>query len=298
MNLEHLKVFVNLAETLNFSRTAIEMNLSQSAVSQIISSMENELGILLFKRSRKQVHLTESGKEFYYSIKPLLSVYDKSVQKAKSAADKKRNNLTIGYSGTPYEISILPKIIELYEKTHKENALSIFLENYAHNELKDRLINGDCDIIFTMPDIIAKMENVKYINLATGHYCINFYKPVFDKQNCFKISELRNFRLIFSDSKWCPPSQNALQKYIIAMNENVNIAYANNILSAYLMVKAGLGNGIWADFVNAYHDETIVSVPLKYAIKPNYGIAMLNYGEPISAKRFANWLTQNFSNFC
>ena len=89
MNLEHLEVFVNLAETLNFSRTAIEMNLSQSAVSQIISSMENELGFLLFKRSRKQVHLTESGKEFYYSIKPLLSVYDKSVQKAKSAADKK-----------------------------------------------------------------------------------------------------------------------------------------------------------------------------------------------------------------
>ena len=46
MNLEHLEVFVNLAETLNFSRTAVEMNLSQSAVSQIISSMENELGFL------------------------------------------------------------------------------------------------------------------------------------------------------------------------------------------------------------------------------------------------------------
>lgn len=82
MNFEHLKVFVNLAETLNFSRTAIEMNLSQSAVSQIISSMENELNFFLFKRTRKEVHLTESGREFYHSIKPLLNVYDKSVQKA------------------------------------------------------------------------------------------------------------------------------------------------------------------------------------------------------------------------
>lgn len=161
MNFEHLKVFVNLAETLNFSRTAIEMNLSQSAVSQIISSMENELNFFLFKRTRKEVHLTESGREFYHSIKPLLNVYDKSVQKAKSAAIRKRNNLTIGYSGTPYEISILPKLIEEYNRNIGNDSLYIFLENFAHNELKDRLLNGDCDIIFTMPDIISKMENVK-----------------------------------------------------------------------------------------------------------------------------------------
>ncbi|KJY55432.1 Transcriptional regulator (LysR family) [Lactobacillus kullabergensis] len=297
MNFEHLKVFVNLAETLNFSRTAIEMNLSQSAVSQIISSMENELNFFLFKRTRKEVHLTESGREFYHSIKPLLNVYDKSVQKAKSAAIRKRNNLTIGYSGTPYEISILPKLIEEYNRNIGNDSLYIFLENFAHNELKDRLLNGDCDIIFTMPDIISKMENVKYINLVEGHYCVNFYNSSGIKHNIFKISELNKFRLVFSDSEWCPPSQNILQKYIVSVNKDVNVAYANNILSSSLMVKAGLGVGIWADFVNAYQDKTITSVPLNYSIRPKYGIAMLDYGVTTSTKRFANWLSKNYLKF-
>lgn len=269
MNFEHLKVFVNLAETLNFSRTAIEMNLSQSAVSQIISSMENELNFFLFKRTRKEVHLTESG----------------------------RNNLTIGYSGTPYEISILPKLIEEYNRNIGNDSLYIFLENFAHNELKDRLINGDCDIIFTMPDIISKMENVKYINLVEGHYCVNFYNSSGIKHNIFKISELNKFRLVFSDSEWCPPSQNILQKYIVSVNKDVNVAYANNILSSSLMVKAGLGVGIWADFVNAYQDKTITSVPLNYSIRPKYGIAMLDYGVTTSTIRFANWLSKNYLKF-
>lgn len=297
MNFEHLKVFVNLAETLNFSRTAIEMNLSQSAVSQIISAMENELNFFLFKRTRKEVHLTESGKEFYHSIKPLLSVYDKSVQKARSAAIRKSNNLTIGYSGTPYEISILPKLIKEYQRNIGNDSLYIFLENFAHNELKDRLLNGDCDIIFTMPDIISKMENVRYINLVEGHYCINFYKYSEIRNDNFKISDLSKYRLVFSDSEWCPPSQKALQKYIISVNKNVNVAYANNILSSSLMVKAGLGVGIWADFVNAYQDKTITSVPLNYSIRPKYGIAMLDYGVTPSTKRFANWLSKIFLKF-
>ncbi|WP_223901684.1 LysR family transcriptional regulator [Lactobacillus laiwuensis] len=297
MNFEHLKVFVNLAETLNFSRTAIEMNLSQSAVSQIISAMENELNFFLFKRTRKEVHLTESGREFYHSIKPLLSVYDKSVQKARSAAIRKSNNLTIGYSGTPYEISILPKLIKEYKRNIGNDSLYIFLENFAHNELKDRLLNGDCDIIFTMPDIISKMENVRYINLVEGHYCINFYKSSEIRNDNFKISDLSKYRLVFSDSEWCPPSQKALQKYIISVNKNVNVAYANNILSSSLMVKAGLGVGICADFVNAYQDKTITSVPLNYSIRPKYGIAMLDYGVTPSTKRFANWLSKIFLKF-
>lgn len=65
MNIDHLKIFINLAETLNFSLTAKTLNLSQSAVSQAIKSIENELGFSLFKRTKRQVRLTKSGTLFY-----------------------------------------------------------------------------------------------------------------------------------------------------------------------------------------------------------------------------------------
>lgn len=54
MNTEHLAIFINLAETLSFSRTALNMGVSQSAVSQTISSMEKFLGTDLFYRTRKR----------------------------------------------------------------------------------------------------------------------------------------------------------------------------------------------------------------------------------------------------
>ena len=51
MNLDHLEIFIDLAETLNFRKTAYRKNISQPAVSQAISSIENEIGVHLMKTS-------------------------------------------------------------------------------------------------------------------------------------------------------------------------------------------------------------------------------------------------------
>ncbi len=64
MNTEHIAIFLNLANTLSFSKTAMNMGISQSAVSQDISSIEKELGTELFYRTRKKVALTKAGKAF------------------------------------------------------------------------------------------------------------------------------------------------------------------------------------------------------------------------------------------
>lgn len=298
MNYDHLAVFLNLAETLNFSQTAIQMNLSQSAVSQTISSMEKELNFLLFYRTRKQVKLTQSGEDFYHSMKPMLNLYNKSVQKAQRIAQKRENDLTIGYSGTPYEISVLPKIIQEFNQNNKTENTNIYLENFAHNALKGHLLNGDCDIILTMPDIVSKMENIKYFNLTEGYFCANFNQQNLPlDQKSIELPDLSSYRLIFLDSQWCPPAQNDLQKEIKSVNKKLNLVYANNILNSSIMVNANLGVGIWANFVTSPNDRQIISVPLKYSASPHYGFAMLDYGVTKTAKRFASWLQKNYRQF-
>lgn len=295
MNYDHLAVFINLAETLNFSRTALQMNLSQSAVSQTISSMEKELNFLLFYRTRKQVRLTASGQNFYQSMKPMLNLYNKSVQKAQRIAQKREVDLTIGYSGTPFEISILPKIIKRFNNAGVIENTNIYLENFDHNALKDHLLNGDCDIILTMPDIVSKMENIKYFDLAKGVFCANFYNSaVACTKKSIELSELGKYRLIFLDSQWCPPSQSNLQKEIKKDNKKLNLVYANNILNFSIMVHADIGVGIWANFVSSPNDKQIVSIPLAYHQYPHYGFAMLDYGVTKTAKKFASWLQKNY----
>lgn len=295
MNYDHLYLFVNLAETLNFSETALQMNISQSAVSQTISSMENELGFPLFYRTRKQVSLTRSGKNFYQSLKPLLNTYNKAVQQARQIASKGRTDLTIGYSGTPFETDMIPIYMKYF---HLENPeINIFLENYAHKELKDHLTNGDCDVIFTMPDIVKNMEGIKYIDLYTGKYCAIFPPSIAFNRQANNLSDLNQYRLIFLDSQWSPPTQKKLQGDIHKANKDADLVYVNNISTSNVMVKAELGVGIWADFVSSPKDKNEKRMPLNYKIKPHYGIAILKKESPDSALIFSHWLQHNYFKY-
>jgi DNA-binding transcriptional LysR family regulator len=62
MEMSHLRTFRAVADALNFTRAAERMNLTQSAVSQHIKSLETELGEPLFVRTKRGVKLSEAGK--------------------------------------------------------------------------------------------------------------------------------------------------------------------------------------------------------------------------------------------
>lgn len=64
MDTRELSVFLSVAETLNFSRSAEKLHLSVSAVSRSISRLEMELGQSLLERDRRSVRLTPAGREF------------------------------------------------------------------------------------------------------------------------------------------------------------------------------------------------------------------------------------------
>ncbi len=61
MDLQRLRTFRTTATLMNFNRAAEVLNYSQSTVSAQIKSLENEFGIMLFKRIGKAVQLTEAG---------------------------------------------------------------------------------------------------------------------------------------------------------------------------------------------------------------------------------------------
>lgn len=72
MNIEQLKIFVSLAQTLNFSRTAELFFLTQPAITHQIKMLERSLGATLVQRSNRKVQLTSEGKAFLtYAIQIL-----------------------------------------------------------------------------------------------------------------------------------------------------------------------------------------------------------------------------------
>ena len=65
MEIRQLKYFAAVADTLNFSRVAETLFISQSALSKQIADLERELGMVLLQRDKRSVRLTPGGQSLF-----------------------------------------------------------------------------------------------------------------------------------------------------------------------------------------------------------------------------------------
>lgn len=89
MNLDHLRYFVALSHTENYTKTAKLLHITQPSLTKAIHSLESELNISLFKKTGRRVTLTPAGKIFATDVESTLLSLDKSVTNAKSFNQKK-----------------------------------------------------------------------------------------------------------------------------------------------------------------------------------------------------------------
>jgi DNA-binding transcriptional LysR family regulator len=61
MQLKHLESFLMVAKTLSFRRAAHSAGVTQPALSQHVAALERDLGVKVFERNRREVHLTPAG---------------------------------------------------------------------------------------------------------------------------------------------------------------------------------------------------------------------------------------------
>ncbi len=96
MEMQQIRYFVALAQTLNFTRAAQQCNVSQPALTRAIQQLEHELGGPLFHRERNNTHLSELGR----MMAPYLESVAESARAAKLAAISARRienvTLTLG----------------------------------------------------------------------------------------------------------------------------------------------------------------------------------------------------------
>ncbi len=76
MELQQLKYFLHLAESENVTKAAASLHIAQPALSQSIKRLEKELGVQLFQRTGRRLHLNEAGKFFEEKVKPLMQTLD------------------------------------------------------------------------------------------------------------------------------------------------------------------------------------------------------------------------------
>ncbi|MYL56642.1 LysR family transcriptional regulator [Virgibacillus halodenitrificans] len=107
MNIEQLEHIVEVAKGPSISKAADSLHITQSGISQSISALENELGIKLFKRSRKGAVPTEAGKRIIIKANDILN----NVQELREEAEGTTNAITgeLRLMGIP---GVMPTLIK------------------------------------------------------------------------------------------------------------------------------------------------------------------------------------------
>ena len=108
---QSLRVFCKAAETLNFSQSAEELYLTQSAVSQQIKQLEEQLHTPLFVRHRRGLRLSEAGQHFLKAIAPLLHELEASVASLRNGMERRR--IVVRADSALLASGLIPNLSEL-----------------------------------------------------------------------------------------------------------------------------------------------------------------------------------------
>ena len=101
MNLKQLEIFLAVAETGSFSRGAEATFITQSTVSQHISSLESDFGVRLLDRTGKGALLTEGGKVLFHHARQVVTDIEAINQAMRRFKGVEDTDLRIGGSNIP-----------------------------------------------------------------------------------------------------------------------------------------------------------------------------------------------------
>jgi DNA-binding transcriptional LysR family regulator len=118
MTLTQLEIFSLVAELRGFTAAAHRLEISQSAVSHALKSLEQELGVELLRRHQSQVELSDIGQQLLLRARAMLGLANTLRQEAADARGMKRGTLRIGSFGPTSSIKLLPRILQHYRAAH------------------------------------------------------------------------------------------------------------------------------------------------------------------------------------
>jgi DNA-binding transcriptional LysR family regulator len=156
MQIESLKVFCDLSETESFTKAAQINGVTQSAVSQTISSLERHFKSLLIERSKKNFRLTPEGQVLYDYSKRILQSHDALFSKLQEFEGVISGNIRIA---TIYSIGlhVLPPYLKKFLKSYP--TVNVHVEYRRPNQVYEDVLGNVVDLgLVAYPVRDAKLD--------------------------------------------------------------------------------------------------------------------------------------------
>ena len=250
MDWDKLKIFHAVAESGSFTKASTVLNLSQSAISRQIQSLENELKIHLFERHARGLVLTDNGEYLYKTAHEVISKLKDVEATLSDEKDKLHGKLTVTTVVSFGTTWLTPRIQE-FMKLNPEIEIELIFDD---KELDLSTRQADIGIWMRRPKqlnyIQKKLIDINYHIYGSTKYLENYGHPK-------NISDLNKHRFISYGRGAPSPVFNPDWALKLGVKENKKrkpIMKVNSVYGLLLAVQSGVGLAALPDYIT-------VSVP-------------------------------------
>jgi DNA-binding transcriptional LysR family regulator len=158
MEFRQLQYAIQIAAERNFSRAAEKLHIAQPSLSQQLSKLEKELGVLLFKRSTGSVELTYAGSVFVEKAQRVLDMAEQLRREMEDIAEMRRGRLTVG-SLPMTGAHLLPHVLPVYRAAYPD--IEIVLVEETTRKLEQLTATGATDVsLLSLPLVEPALDFV------------------------------------------------------------------------------------------------------------------------------------------
>lgn len=238
MHLNQIKSFLTVSKMLNFTNAAKQNGVPQSTISRQINDLEQQLGVKLFYRTKRDVRLTEEGRTFIPYAQEILEAAKKGSYAVKQLHDGAKGRLSIATINT--SDAFLRKCLRCFGRTYPDIVIDITYVSSGES-LMDQS-DDPYDFHFLYTDMLPDSDDFDMLEIHTDR--LNFVLPKdFDVSGeKTDISSLRREKFILLSEEENPLLYMQIMNLCRTHRFSPTIVNQfNDIKSVMLSVSAGLG---------------------------------------------------------
>jgi DNA-binding transcriptional LysR family regulator len=272
MEIRQLRSFLVLCEELHFGRAAKLLNICQPPLSRQIRQLEEELGIQLFHRTKRNVELADAGRTFANEARQIVAQVARAAGLAARVKRGALGQLTVGY--TLPKANIIASTMKAFAKEWPDaHVLLQYLPGEGRGERMEFIRDGRIDVGFVglhadSTGLVVKtiMREGFVVAMSKGH-------PLSTRTQV-SVGALARERCILYPRHWNPSEYDLLLGLCRKAGFGMNIVYeVENIHMRFELVGKGFGVSIARASAQGLHRSDVVFRPLKNSPKVAMGIA-------------------------
>ncbi len=239
MELRHLKYFKAVAEELHFGKAAARLNMAQPPLSLQIRQLEEEIGVPLFQRTKRNVELTDEGEVFLEKVYQIFNSLDEAVEKARMVNRGEIGEIVIGFiASAAYDI--LPNIMKYYKKQYP--AIHVILKQLTSEEQIKCLQEGSLHIGIVSEPIECEKITHEVIRCESMVIAIQKGHPLASGSSAIDLIDFANDPFVLTGRKSNPRHYDGVINCCYQVGFSPKIVQETEEMSSVLsLVSAGIG---------------------------------------------------------